>query len=150
MEVRARRDEITPRRVDQGNRTPARVNADATLAEVVLRQRTLCCRRVRGRRGSWLSEPGHKREVRGGLKAYTPPAALPPSARGRFGVRTDLPSGYSTFVMTLATVRAGPSNGAVTTAWTCLPCLTTTRARLTNPPVLTEICAVPVQSELMW
>jgi hypothetical protein len=48
-------------------------------------------------------------------------------------------SDYSTFMPTLVTVRFGPSNGAVTTAWISLPFLTTTKARFTNPPVLTSI-----------
>jgi hypothetical protein len=48
-------------------------------------------------------------------------------------------SDYSTLMLRAVTVRAGPSNGAVTTAWISLPFLTTTKATFTNPPVLTTI-----------
>jgi hypothetical protein len=48
-------------------------------------------------------------------------------------------SDYSTLMPTLVTVRAGPSNGAVTTAWISLPSLTSTKAKFTNPPVLVTI-----------
>jgi hypothetical protein len=46
---------------------------------------------------------------------------------------------YSTFTPILVIVRAGPSNGAVTTPRISLPCLTTTMARFINPPGLGTI-----------
>ena len=57
---------------------------------------------------------------------------------------------YSTFMPTLVTSRAGPSNGDVTTARISLPSFTTTNSKLTNPPVLGTIRAVPVQSAFTW
>jgi hypothetical protein len=51
----------------------------------------------------------------------------------------DYHGNHSALSPMLVTVRAGPSNGAATTAWTSLPSLTTTMAKFTNPPVLGRI-----------
>src|SRR5882672_2103394 len=113
----------------------------------ILKVSPYCGRHIVGLCGS-VSMPLIGEIRRGVPQGRTPVRPLEQAAfvRSRLVYRGD----YSTLMPTLVTVRFGPSNGVVTTAWISLPCWTTTISRFTNPPVLVSICAVPVQLLLTW